>query len=105
MSADRLREAAQKIRDTTDAATGESWTHLTQDGQDEVWARDEASYVAQVGTHEDAAHIALWSPPVALAVADLLRIYAAAVSTGHPVPVDLDDQAERVAGLILGGGS
>jgi hypothetical protein len=92
MNADRLRQAAQKIRETAGAAAYGQW-HKVGD--------------LPVFAGEDAAHIALWSPPVALAVADWLDDFAntALAWTDRPGagPVDPKCQAVLLADLILGG--
>jgi hypothetical protein len=64
MSSERLRQAAQRIRDTANATLGD--TALSWFAPD-----DELSSVSDAAK-ADAAYIALWSPPVALAVADWL---------------------------------
>jgi hypothetical protein len=93
-SADRLREAAAKIRDTAEAVQPEGALTLLRS------VRVDARYTGQIGA--DAAQIALWSPPVALVVADFLDDVAADKDSGlatiHPRLLDL-------AGLILGGQS
>jgi hypothetical protein len=92
--ADRLRAAATKIRDTAEAVQPEGALTLLRR------VRLDARYTGQIGA--DAAQIALWSPPVALAVADLLDDVAADKDSGlatiHPRLLDLAD-------LILGGRS
>jgi hypothetical protein len=88
MSSDRLRQAAQKIRET--AAT-------TKFSTSEVWAVG-ARATLPVGAYV-IDHIALWSPPVALAVAEWLDDVAADAAEGigsvHPRALDVTD-------LILG---
>jgi hypothetical protein len=88
MSADRLRQAAQKIRETANAAAYGQWHK----------AGDLPGFL----TYEDATHIAFWSPSVALAVAEWLDDVAADAAEGigsvHPRALD-------VADLILGGAS
>jgi hypothetical protein len=90
-NADRLREAATKIRDTAEAVQPEGALTLLRS------VRVDARYTGQIGA--DAAQIALWSPPVALVVADLLDDVAADKDSGlatiHPRLLDLAD-------LILG---
>jgi hypothetical protein len=87
-SADRLREAAAKARDTANGAL--------EGTTDDWWGPED--YRDSVGPG-DAEHIALWSPPVAIAVADLLDDVAADKDSGlatiHPRLLDLAD-------LILG---
>jgi hypothetical protein len=99
-SADRLRAAAGKIRETAEPAwdvdTSQAGWH-THDGMAQMLSNAEVAWPS-----EDAAHIALWSPPVALAVADLMDDVAADKDSGlatiHPRLLDL-------ANLILGGAS
>jgi uncharacterized membrane protein len=98
-SADQLRAAAGKIRETAKATTQgeeEPWFVVRPGACVTVWDGFVAAY------EEDAPHIALWSPPVALAVADLLDDVAADKDSGltaiHPRLLDLAD-------LILGGQS
>lgn len=84
-ASDRLRAAAQKIRDTAGVA----------ERMQPSW-EDFARSCRYDGT---GAHVALWSPPVALAVADWLEDIAADKDSGlaciHPRALD-------VADLILG---
>jgi hypothetical protein len=78
-NADRLREAATKIRDTAEAVQPEGALTLLRS------VRVDARYTGQIGA--DAAQIALWSPPVALVVADLLDDVAADKDSGlAPLP-------------------
>lgn len=93
-AADRLRQAAQKIRETSGALVIDEWYGAQDD--DAAWQGDGAD------------HIALWSPPVALAVADWLEFTAfnddlrkasGRDHAGVPVP----SHAAAVADLILGG--
>lgn len=66
-AADLLRRAARLVRET--ARGGQPW-HLTGRSV----SRADGSEVAYSALH--AAHIALWSPPVALAVAGWLEQHA-----------------------------
>jgi hypothetical protein len=101
MSSERLREAAQKIRVTAQDATsavglGKWVAVLTGNG----YGVDASIYNALDGASEEVAnHAALWSPPVALAVAEWLDDVAADAAEGigsvHPRALD-------VADLILG---
>lgn len=114
MSSDRLREAARRIRATAEAATPGPWEPYP----DERGLSDVASgypersvdmlndgtlgAVAQRAYDDDAAHIAMWSPPVALAVALWLDSQAAdfeflGTQSEH------DIAALRVANAILWG--
>jgi hypothetical protein len=106
MSSERLREAAQKIRGHANLASPGPWHEEPETGGT---FRVRASYAnggpawfaaAEDCTHMDATHIALWSPPVALAVADWLdresdrgeHAYAPALTVANVilglVPVD-----------------
>ena len=82
MSADLLRRAAAKIRETARGATTGPWeARDSTDGEPSVFTPDglehEVDYLL-VGTHgraqgrRDAEHIALWSPDVAELVAATL---------------------------------
>jgi hypothetical protein len=87
MSADRLREAAQKIRETAEPAGYGQW-HKVGD--------------LPVFAGEDAAHIALWSPAVALAVADSLDDAATDLDRLSPGWKPRESTL-RLVDLILGG--
>lgn len=91
MSAYYLRETARMIRETAQAATPGPWLTLPEDGcfnpvvairHTSISLLAPGEWVAETGPacgrgNQDAAHIASWSPPVALAVADLLDSIAA----------------------------
>jgi hypothetical protein len=103
MSADRLRQAAQKIRDTAQppAADG-AWYSFAS-------IQSDLTVVGHESATRDAAHIAMWSPPVALAVATWLDLEAVTGesmagpnSPFYSVPV-FSSGAEALADLILGG--
>ena len=124
--ADLLRAAATRIRETAqraDNAAPAPWTHddvhhqvLDADGATLFdcsccgYQPDAAKYRGGYGiagaTYETAHHIALWSPPVALAVADWLDafadLYESSRHRNRPVFGDYE-QAAAVARLILGG--
>jgi hypothetical protein len=87
MTGDRLRQAAQKIRETAQAAAYGQW-HKPGD--------------LPVFAGEDAAHIALWSPPVALAVADGLDDAATDLDRLSPGWKPRESTL-RLVDLILGG--
>jgi hypothetical protein len=90
MNSDRLRLAAQKIRGTAETAAYGQW-HKVGD--------------LPVFAGEDAAHIALWSPPVAMAVADWLDADANRLDQIQPIYAsdpDFPRQTFAVANLILG---
>jgi hypothetical protein len=82
MSSERLRQAAQKIRETAIAAAEcttttptDPWrAQLGGDAYYEVMSTGDplGLPVARKMNEEEALHVALWSPPVALAVADWL---------------------------------
>jgi hypothetical protein len=106
MSSERLRQAAQKIRETAQDATsavglGKWVAVLTGNG----YGVDASIYNALDGASEEVAnHAALWSPPVALAVADWLE-YEASRETYHLAEFGYrvaPNQANAVADAILG---
>jgi hypothetical protein len=88
MSADRLRQAAQKIRETANAAAYGQWHK----------AGDLPGFL----TYEDATHIAFWSPSVALAVADSLDDAATDLDRLSPGWKPRESTL-RLVDLILGG--
>jgi hypothetical protein len=94
MSANRLREAAARIRKAANA-TREDAPHLWYDPGD-LTAELEPISDAPIA---DAAHIALWSPPVAQAVARLLDRMA------NDVRLRDNAQALALADVILDGAS
>lgn len=99
MSAERLRQAAAKIREV--AAT----EAILRDG-DPYYAIETLPDGTEVG--EQGAYERLWSPPVALAVADWLDLmaedYAPYWSEPYAAPfVPVIEKAYRLADLILGG--
>jgi hypothetical protein len=108
-TADRLHQAATKIRGTASAAAPGPWTHddtgvwvtdrLDADGLAQPAADAEVAGCYGSRQEHDAAYIALMSPPVALAVADWLDATAADKTAGlgciHPRAIDLTN-------LILG---
>lgn len=80
MSAERLRQAAAKVRETAEGATGggprwETAPDEMSPSRAIVYPADSDSAVAFAGA-DDARHIAMWHPRVALAVADLLELQA-----------------------------
>lgn len=90
MSADLLRRAATKARDTANAAPRGPWTTTDFDQSGDWWLlAGDGDAIARTrywpggigddtGTAEQtAAHIALWHPQVALAVANWLEQHAA----------------------------
>ncbi|MBN0040233.1 hypothetical protein JN535_08660 [Cellulosimicrobium cellulans] len=106
MSADLLRRAAAKIRDTAQAATPGPWEQegssiaagefiildALPDGGTGTWTKQTA----------DAAHVAMWSPLVAELVAQWLDD-AARRDERKPRPMGPHDvQAHRLALFILG---
>jgi hypothetical protein len=89
--AEELREAARLMRERARAATPGRWHAKCSDGAYQDWYVVSSLGLGQVttGLHDDggdivlverdradAEHIASWSPPVALAVADWLDDYA-----------------------------
>jgi hypothetical protein len=113
MTGDRLRQAAQKIRETAQDATsavglGKWVAVLTGNG----YGVDASIYNALDGASEEVAnHAALWSPPVALAVADWLEEVAEHWDTDEAPEFAPEDvhcpncSAGQVADLILDGAS
>ena len=107
--ADLLRAAATRIRETAQRATPGPWEAVSEGATNGVaWinAGDIRHAFSMHGFPADAAHIALWSPPVALAVADWLDafadLYESSRHRNRPVFGDYE-QAAAVARLILGG--
>lgn len=125
MTAQKLRDAAARIRETAQAATPGAWkvwamsVLADQDGTSDV-----ETAVPVADTHHEAGlrtfnatHIALWSPPVALAVADWLDQVASNLEDTLPIwetstelPGTVEDTVHHhfgrplaVADLILGG--
>lgn len=77
MTADLLRRAATKIRETAENATPGPWTRdrtypFGPGGGYSISVRSPQVTVSAGLTKRDAVHIALWSPDVALLVADML---------------------------------
>jgi hypothetical protein len=104
VSADRLRQAAQKIRETADAArdctgAGDWFTRLN--GSAQYTVASSGGTVCNDSNEEEAEHIALWSPSVALAVADWLDREAQVTRW----PLTSLDAPMAVVDLILGGAS
>lgn len=104
MSAERLRLAAEKLREVAGEADEGPWEY---DGQ--VISSDwPGGSVAQTGLFENGVYIALVSPPVAMVAAKLLMTIAAHVSTheceAHCEPGGCDQvlAADALADAILG---
>jgi hypothetical protein len=76
MSADLLREAAQAIREAAEAASPGPWTAVEGASGDWWVERPHLGDVAIDLHRENARHIALMDPTVALAVADLFATAA-----------------------------
>lgn len=104
--AERLRAAAEKIRETSGAATGatHAWDNIPAGagvsrvfcGQVLIAKTDE-----RIGQQDhNAQHIALWSPPVALMAAKTLDQHAEEHSVNDCQWVNCD--ALALADLILG---
>jgi hypothetical protein len=113
MSADRLRQAAQKIRETAKAATPGPWGHddtgvyvtdrLDPEGLAQPDADAEVAQCYSMHQEADAALIALMaSPPVALAVADSLDDAATDLDRLSPGWKPRESTL-RLVDLILGG--
>lgn len=99
--AERLRAAAEKIRET---AKGAEWTYSELHplaGQRVPWEAEDWG-----ADPADQEHIALWSPPVALAVADLLDAQARYVDDVAMMFGEADHETDAMAlalaDLILG---
>lgn len=121
MTADLLRRAATKAREVAEDATagtwwaGGVWWDTSVDGEGRKVHKPMPT-VGHGGTgadliactfrkdQADAAHIALWHPAVALAVADWLDAQAAThgASRFRAFDQELDNQAVAVARLLLG---
>lgn len=86
--AQRLRDAARGMRENAEAATPGPW-HWYVRG-DRRWAiveeraTDERRAAARCSDDDDAAYIAAMSPPVALALADLLDVAGTTMSAEGP---------------------
>jgi hypothetical protein len=72
MSAELLRRAAAKMRETANAATSSPWGRASTDGQGVAVHHGAHDTVCLYADRPDAEHIVSWHPDVALAVADLL---------------------------------
>lgn len=100
MSAEKvvLREAAAKVRSVAFQAVDGPWAVDEIGG---VWTceNEGATQISQQPEDADAAHIALWHPAVALAVADWLDAIVERDPSGQSVEAE---PALRVARLILG---
>jgi hypothetical protein len=70
--AQRLRDAASKLREMAEAATGGSWGVVGTQGLAISPSRLSSAVIASATAKDDAAFIALMAPPVALALADWL---------------------------------
>lgn len=137
--AEELREAAKRIRKVAQAATPGPWgvgngTNVCRDVEQlsvgsytctqavtdtdlfdgrEEWSDDDPKFV-EVDPEDDAQHIALWHPGVAVLVADILTIAAASAEAlerqnsregdgrTRVLPSDLDVVALDLARAILG---
>jgi len=103
MSAERLREAANVLRERAEAATAGPW--LRAGGSRHIFGREVGDEVAQLGRAFDAAYIATVDPVFGLAAAAWLEKYAALVAdsrkTNRPAFGDLP-HALAVADAILG---
>lgn len=107
--AERLRAAAEKIRETAQAAPPAPWRavtfstvppHVKREWHDEQGRRCQKLVTDRVDGGEAAEHIALWSPPVALLVAKVLDQHAEEHGIYDCQWVDCD--ALALADLILG---
>lgn len=109
MTAQKLRDAAARIREAAPAAgtrsTGRiSWSPGGRIDGDYAIFSDEGAEIATAFSDGTAAHIVLWHPPVALAVADWLDATAEARER-HLTVMDSQvvEMALALADLILGG--
>ena len=97
---DRLREAARVLRERAEAATPGLWTAVEgASGQWWVEIQSRADIALELAG-ADARYIATMSPPVALALADVLDDYFAAFTAD---PDFIPPVAFAVADTILGG--
>ena len=89
MSADRLRKVAAEMREFAEAATPvDKWVRGRDAGDPSSLHINYRPYtyaVVYAGTAANRDHIAAWSPPVALAVADWLSQIAGMYPSGHTV--------------------
>lgn len=104
MSADLLRRAAAKIRETAQGASPGPWSkHEAGDGTVSVVGPD-VHFLAEVGAgvfpsvQRDAEHIATWSPDLAELVATLMDALASQYAAVQRL---IDWQTERAA--MVGG--
>ena|SRR5690606_5605766 len=107
MSADRLREAAKVLRERAEAASEGPWWDIRAGlpGTDAEWIVDsDPTFIAS--THidsdrgkSDATYIATMHPGVGLALADWLDADA---DLSDDMDMPCEDEAVRLAGLILG---
>lgn len=116
MTAETLRRAAAKIRETAQAATPGPWwaNPIASEAEVDVYAgtgTSEDIAVADGAYRADAEHIATWSPDVAELVAETLELASYdvwyPVSNDEPEPVydrpdAHHDPAVRLARRILG---
>lgn len=104
MSADLLRRAAAKLRDAANAAQPAPWRATAPDpfGQSTVQAGSgydiARNYEEPACDAADAEYIALIHPPVALALAEWMELYAWLRDEGANVPMNC---ASKVARAIL----
>ena len=72
--AERLRAAAERIRETAEWANEGTWSAERDlaTGMTKIVTDSLTGSLARDIVKTDAEHIALWSPPVAVAVADIL---------------------------------
>jgi hypothetical protein len=110
MTADLLRRAAAKIRETAKAADAGPWypadgNALHWHGPDPDLFIDSAATLIAYGPIKEtnAEHIALWSPDVAERAADLLDVFAD-LAEREGYPSEPESPALRLARRILGEG-
>lgn len=109
MSAEILRAAATRLRETAEAATPGPWIDVQMGSEGSaVWAGGNTILTARKPAtcreFADATYIALMSPPVGLAVADWLEATADRIES-RPSTLQQDYAARSlaVARAVLGG--
>lgn len=103
MSADRLREAARVLREKAVAATSGATLNRYKHGGGRLAVFDgDRRLVADFFQVDDREFFALWSPSVALALADWLETDA---DFSEQLRMSCEKEALRIADLILGGAS
>jgi hypothetical protein len=112
MSAQKLREAASKLRESAEAATTGPWEAGAEPTKYAPYegsvrslgmAEDFSDEIGQMVDYTDSVYIALMAPPVALALADALSHASYTAYRGPAAP--LIDVLDHLADAILGSDS